>query len=261
MQKFSLSYTVNLLQLGLAAASVTLMSAYSATAATLNITFQKLPGVTGGNPAGTAVYYANLSNIDFDISSITITDSNTTVGGTTGAFSGFDLDAIKLSSVLVNNATAVNGLSDLDAFNFTSTGTVFSPGTQRSPVNPTDGAIAADLFGSTSGNINNAVATVQSFDANSTSALKVNSANPTTAFGFVSLGDGGRVSFNLTNTISTGSRPLYLYIGEVGDNGEVVNGQITISDQPVQVPESASLAALSLVGIYFAAKRGCKKLA
>jgi hypothetical protein len=259
MQKLEKSYTSHILKIGLASAAITLMSAYSAAAATLNnITFTKLEGITGGKPAGTAVYYADLSNIDFDISSITIADSNAG-GGTTGAFSGFDLDAIKLSRELVTNAASVNGISSLGVFDFTSNGTVLTPGTQRDPVNSVDPAKAPDLFGSTGGIVNNSVARLESFDANSTSALQVNSANPTTAFGFVSLGDGGKISFNLTSAISASGNPLYLYIGEVGDNGEVVNGQIVVSDQPVQVPEPTGIAALSIVGIYIAARCGQKK--
>ncbi|GAB1539891.1 hypothetical protein NUACC21_25590 [Scytonema sp. NUACC21] len=238
------------------------MSAYSATAATFSLDrdkFVKLPGVTGGNPQGTAVYYVEISDFDSDISSITIADSNSQQGGTTGRFSGFDLDAIKLSNVLVNNAASANTTPGLNVFDFSSAGVVLTPGTQRSPVAPPDATIAPDLFGSSNGAIDNSVATLQSFDANSTSALVTDSANPTTAFGFISLGDGGRISFNLTNAVSTSSGPLYLYIGEVGDNGEVVSGQITISDRPVQVPEPTSIAALSLIGACFAIGLSHKK--
>jgi hypothetical protein len=234
------------------------MSAYSAAAATLNITFQKLEGLTGGNPAGTAVYYADLSKVNFDINSITIADSNNG-GGTTGAFSGFDLDAIKLSRELVNNAAAVNGISGLNVFDFTSNGTVLTPGTQRDPVNPGEPAKSLDLFGSTGGIVNTSVATLNRFDGNSTSALQVDSANPSTAFGFISLGDGGKISFNLISALSNSGNPLYLYIGEVGDNGEVVNGQITVSDEPVQVPEPTAVAALSIFGVYIFARRNQKK--
>ncbi|MEC4819748.1 MAG: PEP-CTERM sorting domain-containing protein [Scytonema sp. PMC 1069.18] len=258
MQKLEKSYISNFLKIGFASTAITLMSAYSAVAATLNITFQKLEGLTGGNPAGTAVYYADLSNVDFDINSITIGDSNRG-GGTTGAFSGFDLDAIKLSRELVNNATSVNGISGLSVFDFSSNGTALTPGTQRDPVNPGDPAKAVDMFGSTDGIVNNLVATLGSFDGNSTSALQVDSANPSTAFGFVSLGDGGKISFNLTSALSNSSNPLYLYIGEVGDNGEVVNGQIMVSDKPVPVPEPTSIAALSVLGIYIAVRRNQKK--
>ncbi|KAF3891230.1 PEP-CTERM sorting domain-containing protein [Tolypothrix bouteillei VB521301] len=245
--------------IGFVATAIGLMSASSATAATFNLDgFIKLPGLTGGNPKGTAVYYAEISNLPSDIKSITIADSNNQQGGTTGRFSGFDLDAIKISNVLINDAANINTLSGLDVFNFAPGGVVFAPGTQRSPVTSEDAVVGADLFGAANGNINNSVATLQSFDANSTSALVIDSANPSTAFGFVSLGDGGKISFNLKSAISTNSSPLYLYIGEVGDNGEVVNGQIALSDKSVQVPEPSGIAAFSLLGLCFAIRQGKK---
>ncbi|ARV60468.1 hypothetical protein BZZ01_19135 [Nostocales cyanobacterium HT-58-2] len=242
MQQLSAFLMSNILTLSLATAATTLMSASSATAGTLSLDFTKLEGLAGGNPAQTGVYRAALSNLGFDISSIAITDSNSAKGGEGGRFSGFDLDAIKISNVLVSNAADIKNLPGLAVFDFTSSGTVFTAGTQRSPVTP------AALFGTTNGSINNSVATLQNFDGNSTT--------DSNAFGFVSLGDGGKVVFNLKNSIST-TTPLYLYIGEVGDNGEVASGKITVSDKPLQVPEPTHLAALSLLGIYFAAS--CRK--
>jgi hypothetical protein len=193
----------------------------SANAATVNLTFTQLTGVTGGTPAGTGVYRADLSSLGFDLASITIADSGSGVGGASGQFSGFDLDAIKLSRTLTNTATSVNGLADLNVFDFNPSGTVFTGGTQRTPVDP-------KLFGTNvAGNaVNNAVATLGSFDAN---------ASTSTPFGFVSLGDGGKVSFNLTSLIAS-STPLYLYIGEVGNNGESVAGTITVSDNRIPTP-------------------------
>ncbi len=227
------------LTFGLATVAISLMSTQSATAGTFDLSFTKLSGLTGGTPQGTAVYRADLSRIGFDINSIAITDSNSGTGGFSGKFSGFDLDAIKLSSTLTNNAANVNSITGLSVFDFSPTGTMLMGGNQRPPVNPS-------LFGTTGGNIDNLVATLQSFDGNSTT--------DSSASGYVSLGDGGKVGFNLTSPVSTAS-PLYLYIGEVGDNGEVVAGQITVSDQPMSIPEPTSLSALSLMGIYFAVRR------
>jgi len=59
------------------------------------------------------------------------------------------------------------------------------------------------------------------------------------------MGDGGFLGFNLTSSVSIDS-PLYLYIGEVGDNGEVAAGTISISSRQLTVPEPASLALLAL---------------
>src|SRR5580765_3519348 len=61
------------------------------------VTFTKLTGITGGSPAGTAVYQADLSGLG-NILSITISDNSSGLGGAPGQFSGFDLDAIKISA-------------------------------------------------------------------------------------------------------------------------------------------------------------------
>lgn len=242
MNKFSMSAASRCLTVGVATVTVGLMSAHSASASTLNLNFTQLSGETGGTPALTGVYRANLSGIGFDLSSISISDSNSGFGGSAGKFSGFDLDGVKLSRTLITDAAGIAGLPSLNVFNFSPSGTIFTPGTQRSPADPA-------LFGTTGGNINNAVATLQSFDGNATTDAS--------AFGFASLGDGGKVGFNLTSLVST-NEPLYLYIGEVGDNGEVANGQISVSDKPIQVPEPSGLAALSLMGIYFTVRRSQK---
>jgi hypothetical protein len=190
-----------------------------ATSTTLQ--FNKLPGLTGGSPAGTAVYYADLSNLGFELNSLTIADSGNGEGGTGGVFSGFDLDAIKFSNTLITSAADIANLPSLNVFDFSPAKTVFTPGTQRSSTGTEPSG--PDLFGTINDNINNAVATLENFDANSTTGSE--------AAGFFSLGDGGKVGFNLTSPIATIGNPLYLYLGEVGDNGEVASGQITVSNR------------------------------
>jgi hypothetical protein len=83
--------------------------------------------------------------------------------------------------------------------------------------------------------VDNSVATLDAFDGNSTTAIPG-------ADGFVSLGVGGSLEINLTSPIADTS-PLFLYIGEVGNNGEVAASDITVSD--TRVPEPASLAVLA----------------
>jgi len=214
-----------------------LMSVTSANATTINANFVQLTGETGGTPALTGVFRSDLSNLNFEINSITLADSNSGVGGSPGQFSGFDLDGIKLSTSLITDASQINDLPSLDVFDFSLNSTFFTLGQERNPID-------APLFGSLLGNINNSVATLGSFDANS---------SPDNPFGFVSLGDGGKVSFNLKKPVHLGS--LYLYIGEAGNNGELASAQIVVSNTPVDVPEPANIAALSLIAIYFRLRR------
>jgi hypothetical protein len=226
----------------LAMLTLSLGSVQSATAATLTLDFSKLSGVSGGSPAATGVFRAEIPTLDFDITSIVIKDNSQGRGGSPGQVSGFDLDAIKLSSIFTNNAADINGIAALDVFDFSSSGTVLTLGTQRSPED-------AQLFGNIGGVINNSVATLGNFDANSTT-------NPSRVFGFVSLGDNGLVEFKLKSPVSTAT-PLYLYIGEVGNNGEVGIGEV-IGSPVTQVPEPSSIAVLYLAGIFLAFNRSQK---
>ncbi|MBK8957843.1 MAG: PEP-CTERM sorting domain-containing protein [Proteobacteria bacterium] len=212
----------------------------SASAFAVPVSFTKLTGLTGGSPAGTAVYQADLSALGLGtIASIKISDNSFGLGGSVGQFSGFDLDSIKLSTTdcSAGGAACVAALVGLSAFDF-ALGVQFTPGAQRAPAD-------AKLFGTgpLGNTLDDAVATLGAFDGNSTTAIPG-------AAGFISLGDGGSIGFNLTSSVSTAG--LFLYIGEVGDNGEVAASNVDIKDTRL-VPEPTSLAligvALCAVGL------------
>ena len=88
--------------------------ALSAAAHAVPVSLTKLTGVTGGTAAGTAVYKADLSSIGLtSILSIGIRDNSGALGGATGQFSGFDLDAIKLSTTDCADAACAKALAGL----------------------------------------------------------------------------------------------------------------------------------------------------
>jgi hypothetical protein len=127
-----------------------------------SVTFTQISGLAGGDPAATGVWRADLSGLGIgQIASLTIQDNSSTSAGSPGQFSGFDLDAVVISSTLISNASQVGSLNRIATLNFA--GSILTPGTQTPPTDPA-------LFGTTGGQVNNAAATLDSFDGNSTTA-------------------------------------------------------------------------------------------
>jgi hypothetical protein len=205
--------------------------ALSLSASAAPVTLTKLTGLTGGAPAETAVYKADLSSVGLaSILSITIADDSAGLGGSPGRFSGFDLDAIKLSTDDCADAACAAAATFLSVFDFL-TGTLFTPGAQRAPADAK--LFGTDALGSA---VDDTVASLGAFDANSTTGAGAN--------GFLSMGDNGEISFNLSAPTSTAG--LFMYIGEVGDNGEVAASDITVQDTRVPQPGSLALIGLGL---------------
>lgn len=224
---------------GLVLASVVATALPVAAANALTLT--KLTGLTGGTIQGTAVYRADLSSAGIgQLGSVTIVDNSGMLGGATGQFSGFDLDAVVISNTLCATAACAQTASNDAPFS----STIFTPGTQRPPVDP-------KLFGTDAAGtaVDNSVATLGLFDGESTTAIPG-------ADGFLSMGDNGSISLNLAAILSIGTGPgPYIYFGEVGDNGEVAAANITLSPNPVPLPAALPLFASALVGLGAVAQR------
>lgn len=211
-----------------------LLCVAAAPAGAVPVTFGVLSGLTGGSPAQTSVFKADLSPVGIaTILSISIADNSGGLGGSPGEFSGFDLDAIKLSTTDCADAACAAAAPALAVFDFAG-GSFFTPGTQRAPAD-------LKLFGTgpAGTTVDDLVATLGAFDADSI-------AGPG-ADGFISLGDNGMLSFNLTAGVSPAG--LFLYIGEVGNNGEVAASNIEVRQTTVPEPGSVALLAVALFGL------------
>ena len=187
--------------------AVAIVLALMSTAAhAVPVVFTKLTGLTGGTLANTAVYKADLSSLLSSIQSISILDSNSGLGGATGQLSGFDLDAIRLSTMDCADAACAAAAPALAVFDFSS-GTFFTPGSQRPPTDPK--LFGTDATGTAVDNARRDARLVR---------RGVDHGHPRR----VRLREPGRWRpDHLQSDDATSTAGLFLYIGEVGDNGEV----------------------------------------
>lgn len=213
----------------LRALAVLLVLSLPVMATTVPLTFTLVTTGQGGSPAGTAVYRASIPGSISQVGTITIQD-NSNGAGAAGIFSGFDVDALFLDDDGDFTTTGDQHYATSFLFN---AGSILPDG-GNSALQPTV-AHPGPTFGSLTGtSVDLATATLNLIDANS--VADVNS-----AFGFLSLGEGGTLSAVFNPVIPVGSA-LYLITGEVGDNGEGLSANVTVAD--TQVPEPASLILL-----------------
>lgn len=190
-------------------------------AQTTELVFEDL-GMTGSS----RIYRANLTGLGFDINSLKLGDSGSGFGGSPGSASGFDIDSVVLSRSKVDSFAdyaAFNSMSKLNVLSFTVADTEFVGGTLRPATDDTD------LLSTVNGLPDFGRATLGLLDSAGTIASP----------GFLSMGDGGSLGLDLTETVST-EEPLYLYIAEVGGNGETINSGFTATAGRLDAPNDLS---------------------
>ena len=223
-------------------AAFLILGSMQANAVSVPITLTPL-GVT---PQNTGVAKANLFGLGLtQLASITLTDDGGTAGSP-GIWSGFDLAGIKLSKTDCLTAACADGLVGESVFDFVNK-VLFTAGTRDATGAPLNGPCLAGTSGGGC-TFNDSIATLGDFDATFDSGTGAHS-------GFLSFGRSGSITFDLTSLVLLDS-PIYLYVGEVGNNGEALRGTVEISDIPaVPVPASIWLFGTALIGFVGISRR------
>ncbi len=225
----------------LAFVSVVAMAS-SAMAATVVPTFTDEGIDNTGTSTYTRMYRADLTGLGLEaISEVVIKDSNSGVGGSTGIYSGFDLDAIFLD-VDGSLATTTDRIV-VDSFAFsagtTRPGSYPPPSPSGGPTNGSSSATTVDEEWASLGDID---------------GIYFGS-------GSLTLGDGGSLTSSFNQKITIGSS-LFLFAGEVsGSAGESLTGLVEVSDtptsplSPVPLPAGLPLMLTGLAGFGLLARR------
>ncbi len=204
-----------------------LLAAGAAGAATVSPTFTYV-GADTTNAQNSGVFRADLAGLGLTkLGSITVTDDNSGTSGASGAYSGFDLDAIFVD--LDGDYTTTGDQTYASSF-------IFNAGTIRAGSAPASNTTGPLNGMNADGTVNEAFATLNAIDA------------VFFGTGSISLGDGGSLTANFQPEIAPIPASLFIVVGEVGNNGESIDGLITISEDPSTIPLPAG-AVLLLSGI------------
>lgn len=223
-------------------AGVNLVDGGTAKPQEFDVAFEAVATFEQSGPFGGAtIYRADLSGLGVDIQSLLLGDRSAGFGGSGGKASGFDIDAVVLSTQKVDNFTSLAAfnssmvLSRLDVFDFDVANTRYRPGSQRpgSSQYPNE----RDLLGAEN----------EAPDFGKSTLDTVDSAG-FGAGGALALGDGGELGLDLRAPVSTDG-PLYLYVVESGGiNGERLTTGLTASTGRLDAPTDLS-TDLGLPGV------------
>jgi hypothetical protein len=195
-----------------------------ASAATISLSLTNEGVVTSAGGDEATLFRADLTSLSLtQIAAITVTDSNSGLGGSPGLYSGFDLDALFLD---------VDGDASTTGDQFAASSFLFSAGTTRPTTDPLYLPDAQDP-GPTSGAI----------DANTVDEAQATLGVIDGIFfdtGSLTLGDGGELIAIFAPPVDIGLS-LFLFVVELGNSpGEAISATVEVSDVVPEVPLPAA---------------------